>query len=226
MRPATRAAVLVIGLLLAACGAQQDNPPLALEDRVVGEAEAPGSEPDPVETPVTATGLDELEPDMLGPAVYDEDITALEEAGFVSLAIDTRFFPTEPGGEHAPGTPHVFTVVYQLESDTGATAVVDVAHGIGLRPCPETCAYEIADFQPDGVPDARGVQAVATQEAIDRIGDDIMPDARYSVYFADGPFAYEVTMFGPPDEVTAEQVEDIASALYERVNDAPLLQSP
>jgi hypothetical protein len=31
-----------------------------------------------------------------------------------------------------------------------------------------------------------------------------------------------VTIFGPPEDVSEEQVEDIASALYERVNDAPL----
>ena len=89
-----------------------------------------------------------------------------------------------------------------------------MAHDIGLRPCPETCAYEITEFEPAGVPDATGVQAIATQESIDEIGDDIQPDARYSVYFADGPIAYEVTMFGPPDEVSRQQVEDIAAALY------------
>jgi hypothetical protein len=42
------------------------------------------------------------------------------------------------------------------------------------------------------------------------------------VYFADGPFAYEVTVFGPPDDVTRDQVEDIAQRLYERVRGAPL----
>ena len=51
---------------------------------------------------------------------------------------------------------------------------------------------------------ATGVQAIASQESIDRIGDDTQPDARYSVYFADGPFAYEVSMFGPPDEISRQ----------------------
>ena len=97
-----------------------------------------------------------------------------------------------------------------------------MAHDIGLRPCPETCAYEFAEFEPAGIPDAKGVQAIATQEAIDEIGDDIQPDARYSVYFADGPIAYEVTIFGLPDEVSREQVEDIAGKLYARVKGAPL----
>jgi hypothetical protein len=222
MRLFTVAAVLGFSLALAACGAQETSEPLTLEQRVVGADEAPGSEPDPEETQVTATGLEELEAELGGPEVFDEDIEELGEAGFVAAVFNTRFFPSEPGGEHAPGTPHVFTVVYEFESEAGANTGVDVAHRIGLRPCPETCAYEITEFEPAGVPDAKGVQAIATQEAIDQIGDDIQPDARYSVYFADGPFAYEVTMFGPPDEIDRQQVEDIAEELHARVEGAPL----
>jgi len=222
MRLITTPAVLVFSLLLVACGAGDAEAPLALEERVVGADEAPGSEPDPEETPITLTGLEELEAELAGPQVYDEDLRAIEDAGFVSMAINTRFFPSEPGGEHVPGTPHVVTHVSEFESEDGANAGISVAHDIGLRPCPETCAYEISEFEPDGVPDATGVQAIATQEAIDEIGDDIQPDARYSVYFADGLVAYEVTMFGPPDEVTREQVEEIAQKLYERVQGAPL----
>ena len=186
----------------------------------MGEAEAPGSEPDPVETQKTVTGLEELEAEMAGPEVFDEDLTAIEQAGFVSMVIDTRFY--DQGDGHVPGAPHVLTFVSEFESDGGANEGVDVAHDIGLRPCPETCAYVFTEFDPAGIPDAKGVQAIATQEAIDEIGDDIQPDARYSVYFADGPIAYEVTMFGLPDEVSRQQVEDIAGKLYARVKGAPL----
>jgi hypothetical protein len=221
MRRITIAAALLI-LPLVACGGEDARAPLRLEQRVVGAADAPGSEPDPVETQVTAIGLQELESELAGPEVYDEDIRAFGEAGFVSLVIDTRFFPSEPGGEHLRTLPHVSTAVYEFESEEGANAAAEVVHRIGLRPCPETCAYEITEFQPAGVPNAKGVQAIATQDSIDRIGDDIEPDARYSVYFADGPFAYEVTIFGPPDEVSRQQVEDIAGKLYERVEGAPL----
>jgi hypothetical protein len=221
MKLVTLAAALLLGLSLVACGAASGES-LALEERVVDAAEAPGSEPDPEETPVTLTGLEELEDEFSGPEVYEEDLQAIEEAGFVAMAINTRFFPSEPGGEHAPGTPHVVTRVSEFESDQGANVGVAVAHAIGLRPCPETCAYVIEEFEPAGVPDATGVQAIATQESIDDIGDDdVHPDARYSIYFADGPFAYEVTVFGPPDEVTREQAEEIAGALYDRVQGAP-----
>jgi len=221
MRLVTISGALVLGLSLVACGGE-DTAPLTLQERVVGTAEAPGSEPDPEETQITLTGLEELEAEMAGPEVYDEDLQAIEEAGFVSMVIDTRFFPSEPGGAHAPGTPHVVTFVSEFESEDGANAGATVARDIGLRPCPETCAYEIAEFEPSGVPDAMGVQAVATQESIDEIGDDIQPDARYSIYFADGPIAYEVTVFGPPDEVNRQQAEDIAERLYERVSGARL----
>jgi hypothetical protein len=222
MRLVTFAAALVCSLSLVACQGEEASAPLTLEQRVVGEAEAPGSEPDPQETPVTVTGLEELEAELAGLPASDEDLRAIGEAGFVSAVIDTRFFPSEPGGEHVPGTPHVVSSVYEFESEEGANAAVDVGHTIGLRPCPETCAYEITDFEPSGVPDAKGAEAIATQESIDEIGDDIQPDARYSVYFADGPFAYEVTMFGPPDEVSRQQAEDIAAELYARVEGAPL----
>ena len=226
MRTATLAAVLACGLLLVACGSEEAGAPLTLEQRVVGTAEAPGSEPDPIETQATTTELDEVASALGGPPIYDEDIRALGQAGFVSLVTDTRFFPSEPGGEHIPRTsPHVFTVVYQFESAAGASEAVGIAHRIGLRPCPETCAYEITEFQPTGVPNAKGVQAIATQESIDRIGDDIQPDARYSVYFSDGAFAYEVTTFGPPEAVSRQQVEDIAAKLYARIKGAPLPES-
>ena len=221
MRLITIAAALVFSLALVACGTEEASaPPLTLEERVVGEAEAPGSEPDPVETQKTVTGLEELEAEMAGPEVFEEDLTAIEQAGFVSMVIDTRFY--DQGDGHVPGAPHVLTFVSEFESDGGATEGVDVAHDIGLRPCPETCAYVFTEFEPAGIPDAKGVQAIATQEAIDEIGDDIQPDARYSVYFADGPIAYEVTIFGPPEEVSREQVEDIAGKLYARVKGAPL----
>jgi hypothetical protein len=223
MRPVSMAAVLVFSVLLVACGADGSGTALTLEERVVGADEAPGSEPDPVETPVTLTGLEELEAEFSGPEVYEDDLRAIEEAGFVAMATNTRFYPAEAGGEHAPGTRHVVTRVSEFESDDGADAGAEVAHAIGLRPCSETCAYEISEFEPAGVPEATGVQAIATQEAIDEIGDeDIHPDARYSIYFADGPFVYEVTVFGPPDEVTREQAEEIAAALYERVQGATL----
>ena len=215
------AVVAVMGI--AACGGD-DAAPLTLEQRVPSEAEAPGSEADPVETRRTATGLEELAATMhdLLITATEEEKAALGEAGFVSAILDTRFFPTEPGAEHVGGEPHIGTLVMQFSSEAGATDVVDLLHTDGLEPCPETCAFAVAEFEVDGIPNGRGVQRIATQEALDRVGDvGRFPHAEYSIRFADGPFAYVVTLFGPPDEVSLQQAEEIVAKLYSRVQGAP-----
>jgi hypothetical protein len=229
VRLITLAAALAFGTALAACGGDEAAAPLTLQERVPGTAEAPGSEADPVETQRTLTGLEDLESEFLAheSAMTEEDISQLGEAGFVSMVIDTRWYPSEPGAEHAPPgvpepSPHLFTLVGQFESAEGASAAVELTHNIGLRPCPETCAFDISEFEVAGLPDAKGAQAIATQESIDRVGDDLEPRATYSIYFADGPFAYEVTLGGPPEEVSQQQAEEIAKKLYERVAGAPL----
>jgi hypothetical protein len=224
------AVVAVMGI--AACGGNEEaaapttlEQPITLEERVPGEAEAPGSEPDPVETRVTVVGLEELvsntkiEEQLI--TVTDEDVARVEEDGFVAAILDTRFFPSEPGGEHGPGVPHVGTLVMQFDSAEGATDAVDLLHTDGLEPCPETCAFDIAEFEVDGIPNAKGVQRIATQEALDQVGDEHPPHAEYTIRFADGPFAYDVTLFGPPDQVSEQQAEEIVTKLYERVQGAP-----
>ena len=110
----------------------------------------------------------------------------------------------------------------QFGSDAGATDAVDLLHADGLEPCPETCAFAITEFDVDGIPNARGVQRIATQEALDAVGDtDRFPHAEYKILFADGPFSYDLTLFGPPDEVSEQQAEEIAAKLYDRVAGAP-----
>ncbi|HET9540826.1 MAG TPA: hypothetical protein VFQ46_09530, partial [Candidatus Limnocylindria bacterium] len=56
MKTVVVAMAVVIAAALAACSAE----PLALEQRVSGEADVPGSLPDPVETRETASTLDEF----------------------------------------------------------------------------------------------------------------------------------------------------------------------
>ena len=213
------AVVAVMGI--AACGG--DAAPLTLEQRVPDEAEAPGSEPDPEETGRTGVGLDEFVAMMADQLITatDEDATRVSEAGFVSAILDTRFFPTEPGGAHTGGLPHVVTLVAQFATGAGATASVDLLHTDGLEPCPETCAFDIAEFEVGGIPNGEGIERIATQERLDEVGDDRPPHAEYTILFADGPFAYSVKLFGPPDQVSAQQAEDIATKLYRRVRGAP-----
>ena len=211
---------------IAACtGDGADNAAhLTLDQRVPGEAEAPGSEPYPRETPRTATGLEELAATMADRLVTatEEEKAALGEAGFVSAILDTRFFPGEAGAEHEGGEPHIATLVMQFSSEAGAADAVDLLRADGMEPCPETCAFALGEFEVDGIPNAMGVQRVATQESLDQIGDaSRFPHAEYSILFADGPFSYDVRLFGPPDEVSEQQVQEIAASLYARVAGAP-----
>jgi hypothetical protein len=197
---------------------------LTLEQRVVGEAEAPGSQPDPIETRRTATGLEELAATMEDQMITatEEEKAALGEAGFVSAILDTRFFPSEPGAEHVRDDLHIATLVMEFSSEAGAIDAVDVLHTDGLEPCPETCAFSVAEFEVDGIRNGRGIQRIATQESLDRVGDtERPPHGEYSIFFADGPFAYVVRMFGPPDKVSEEQAKEIAAKLYARVQGAP-----
>ena len=130
------AVVAVMGV--AACSGDDAAAPLTLEQRVPDEAEAPGSEADPVETQRTATGLEELAATMNDQLITatEEEKAALGDAGFVSAILDTRFFPSEPGAEHVGHEPHITMLVMQFSSEAGATDAVDLLHTDGLEPCP------------------------------------------------------------------------------------------
>jgi hypothetical protein len=214
----------VIALSAAACGGDggEDAAPLTLKQRVSGEADAPGSQADPVETPVTVTGIEDIRslPDGLF-SPEREDVSAMEEAGFESALVDTRFYPAEPGAEHVGGEPHVATLVMQSASKEGAADMAELLHDDGSEPCPGTCAVEVSEFEVDDIPDAQGVARITSAENLEATGEQGDPFSVYKISFADGPFAYEVDMFGPPDEVSQEQLEEIAKNLYERVEGSP-----
>jgi hypothetical protein len=220
--------VMLAALLVAtvaACGGDDDAAPLTLEQRVLTEVDAPGTEPDPVETRIVARGIENIGDlqDVL--IVAGENATAiverLKEDGFVAGIADTRFYPAEPGAEHEGDESHVGTLVGEFGSDEGAADAVDVLTEDGLQPCPEKCAFDISEFEVDEIPGATGVARVATAESLEETGEPGEPHADYTILFSDGPYAYEVIMFGPPEEVTEEQVEALAQTLYARVQGAP-----
>ena len=220
--------VLLAGLVpLAACGGGgKDAAPLPLEQRVSGEADAPGSQADPVETPITVTGIEDVRslPDGLF-SPEEEDVTAMEEAGFVSALVDTRFFPSEPGAEHVGDEAHVARLVMQFASEEEAADMAGLLHDDSLEPCPDNlCALDISEFEVDDIPDAQGVARITTAEDLEATGEQGPPFAAYKITFADGLFAYEVDMFGPPDKVSQQQVEEIAKNLYGRVEGSPSSQ--
>lgn len=218
--------LLVTAVLLAAyvagCGGDAERAmSLTLEERILTEADAPGSEPDPVETRLMADGLDDFV-GLRGKPVSAAEIdpAALEDAGFVAAINDTRFIPSEPGGAHTRTAPHLRLLVLQLESEDGANDALDLVHTKSQERCPGECAVEIEDFEVDRVPDAKGVRHFATAERVEEVGEG-EPFDSYAILFADGVFVYELEGFGAPDAFAEEQVEEIAGRLYERVRGAP-----
>jgi len=214
-------AVLVLGT---ACGGGSDEAtstgPLALAQRVVTEEDAPGSKPDPVEKRQTAADEQEFI-EKMGDAFVnpsEEDRKSLQTVGFVQAINDTRYF----GETHSRDDAHTFSLVVQLDSPDGATEMTDFFHTDSLRPCPESCAFSVSEFDVDGIPGATGVRRVATEDAIKAAGtSENRPYDSYAIFFADGDFAYNIDYGGPPGTTSEDKAVEIAQNLYDRVHGRP-----
>jgi hypothetical protein len=225
LKPFFLAAAAIAALALSACGGDKAAAPLGLQQRVPSLADTPGSKADPVETRVRVTGTEEfitkLHDRLVNPT--DKDRRDFEAMGFVKGIQDTRFFPSEPGAAHTRDAVHVFSLVLQFDSNDGAMRATELLHNDGVRPCPETCATQVQEFDVDGIPDATGVRRFATAADIKAAGrDQDRPYDSYTIRFADGDFAYDIELFGPPGEVSEEEAEEIAGKLYDRVKGAPV----
>jgi hypothetical protein len=218
--PLVLVAVAALGLAGCAGDDEEAAAPLSLDQRVLGEEEAPGSKPDPAETRRTASDLGEvatyIENELIQ-ATPEEATEEFRKAGFVSAIIDTRFF----GETHTPDAKHVFVSVAQFEDEQAARDVGEWLHDDSRRPCPERCATQVSDFDVGDVPDATGVRRVATAERIEATGEDAEPYDSYEIRFVDGPFTYSLVLVGPPGDVSEGEAEDLAQALYDRVEGAP-----
>jgi hypothetical protein len=216
MKAVVRTMAVAIATVLVACSAD----PLALEQRVLSEADVPGSLPDPVETRQTAGSLDQFTAWQDVPAA-EIDSAMLEEAGFVAAIHDTRFLPDTSGESHSREAAHVRILIVQFDSQEGARTGLDLLHEQALQPCPGTCAARIEEFDVSGVPNAKGVQRPVTAERLAETGEEGEPSDSYTISFADGPFVYQVEGFAPPGKITEQQIEDIAKRLRDRVAGAP-----
>jgi hypothetical protein len=211
-------------LTVAACGGDDEaaiDESLPIAQRVLAEEDAPGSKPDPVEKRMSTADFDEFI-EELGNVAIDPDTEEMtrvfEEDGFEEAVTETRFF----GEMHSPEARHVRGSVIQLQSDRGARSALDWLETDIMKPCPETCAVRISEFEVDGIPDARGVHASASAEDIEAVGsDDEQPFDSYWIGFTDGSSVYTVHMFGPPGSVSEEQASTMANAYYERIADLP-----
>lgn len=215
-------------LALVGCGGDDESAggtaSLALEQRAVNEEDAPGSEPDPVETPVTVSSKDEFT-SKLGDRFVNpppEDVETLENSSFVGAYDATRFIPEEEGGPHSRTAPHVSSLAMQFGTADDAGTALDLLQADSVRPCPETCAEQAEEFEVDGIPDAYGTHRFATEETIQETGDTAAdPFDGFEIGFADGVFTYRVIYDGPPGSVSEDEAEEIAQRFYERVHGAP-----
>jgi hypothetical protein len=224
--PVGIAMAVALATCVAACAGDGGNEseaagqPLTLSQRVVSESDAPDSKTDPVETRQTARSLEDLGgwDDGGAPEI---DPRKLEELGFVAAVHDTRFFPKEPGGPHRRDVPHVRTLVGQFTSKEAAVKAMDLLYEADLKPCPGKCATSFEKIDISGVPDAKGVRRYVTAERLEELQEPGEPTDSYTIVFADGPYAYNVELFGPPGEVSQEQLEEIVGKLRDRVEGAP-----
>jgi len=215
-------AVLVLGL--AACGGGSGEAtstgPLALDQRVVTEEDAPDSKPDPVEKRQTAADEQEFS-DKMGDAFINptaQETKDLQTVGFVQAIRDTRYF----GDTHSRDDAHTFSLVVQLDSPDGAKEMADFFHTDSLRPCPESCAFSVSEFNVDGIPGATGVRRYASEEAVKTAGtSENRPYDSYAIFFADGDFAYDIDLGGPPGTTSEDKAVEIAQNLYDRVHGRP-----
>jgi hypothetical protein len=214
----------VLMLCLAACGGGSGEAtstgPLALDQRVVTEEDAPDSKPDPVEKRQTAADEQEFS-DKMGDAFInptEQETKDLQTVGFVQAIRDTRYF----GDTHSRDDAHTFSLVVQLDSPDGAKEMADFFHTDSLRPCPESCAFSVSEFNVDGIPGATGVRRYASEEAVKTAGtSENRPYDSYAVFFADGDFAYDIDLGGPPGTTSEDKAVEIAQNLYDRVHGRP-----
>ncbi len=152
------------------------------------------------------------------PALIDPDetemTTVFQEAGFKGAGVDTRFY----GEAHSPTAPHLFSWFIELDSDDGASSVLDWIEADANKPCPQSCAAKINSFDVDGIPDVRGVHRIATAEEIEAAGtENEVPSEHYLVGFTIGSIVYTVALSGPPGSVSEEEVQGVTRAFYERL---------
>jgi hypothetical protein len=217
MRIAIRLVVAWTMAALVACGGADDAVPVA--ERFPTEAEAPETTADPVEERQTPEDLDEFIT-AFTPALIDPDqeemTTVFEDAGFERAGLDVRFFGDDH--ESIPHPPHLFSWFIELGSEDGAADVLGWIEADTMKPCPESCAVTFGSFDVDGIPGARGVSRIATEESIEAAGtEDEVPSESYWIGFTDGSIVYTVDLNGSPGSVSEEQAESIVMAFHDRV---------
>jgi hypothetical protein len=208
--------VLVTVLVTAACGGDEPTPP-PLAERFVAAEDAPGSALDPEEGRHTAEDVEEFVAvfrDFMIDPDTDQMETVFEDAGFEQAGTEVRFY----GETHSPDAPHIFSSFYELGSEDGAGSALDWIVTDSKKPCPESCATVVSEFDVADISDGSGVRRLTTAEAIEAAGiPDQIPRDEYMVAFTVGSSVYTVLLAGPPGSVTEERALDVATAYHDRL---------
>ena len=130
---------------------------------------------------------------------------------------DTRYF----GETHSRDDAHTFSLVVQLDSPDGAKEMADFFHTDSLRPCPESCAFSVSEFDVDGIPGATGVRRVATEDAIKRPGHRGAPLRLIRHLLRGRRLRLHIDYGGPPGTTSEDKAVEIAQNLYDRVHGRP-----
>ncbi len=145
------------------------------------------------------------------------------KSDFVQAIRSTRFFPSGPAAAHSRDDAHVFALTLQFRTPATAKRMADFFHTDGLRPCPESCAFSVSEFDVSGIPGATGVRRYASAADVQAAGrSDERPYDAYNISFADGDFAYHVSLGGPPGTTSEDKAVEIAKNFYDRVHGAPV----
>ena len=162
MRFALALLVALAPTVLVACGSDDDTKkatPATLSQQMLKAEDAPGSKPDPVETPQMTVKFDEFI-QGLGENAIDPDtkeMTAVfKKAGFKAAGTETRFY----------GKKHTFDPRCRMSSVRSFSFSLTKgrrAPWTGSKPTPEShvpisCAVQISEFDVDDIPDARGIR--------------------------------------------------------------------
>jgi hypothetical protein len=212
--------VAVTAVTLVSCSGSADGTagPVPVAQRFLTVEDAPGSNTDPIEARQTTEDFDEFIAVLTDASIdpdRDEMTAVFHDAGFKAAGVDARFF----GETHSPETsPHVFSSFIEVESEDGATSALDFLETDLKKPCPQSCATQISDFDVGDIAGARGVHRIATAEDIEAVGaTEQRPRDSYWVGFTNGAVVYTLDLQGPPGSVSEEQAHEIASAYHERL---------
>ena len=81
----------------------------------------------------------------------------------------------------------MFSSFIEVESEDGATRVLEFLETDLKKPCPQSCATKISEFEVGDIVGARGVHRIATVEDIEQVGaTEQRPRDSYWVGFTDG----------------------------------------